>query len=190
MSVNWSRDDCLNHVPSRVAGGLTDYDMDCQYNFIQLQADDIIESLVLPRSWTLKMKDGWTTIQDSKDDNIGKDPRRSTGQHLVWNLTRPEGITALQGHGGTIRKGNNGRKIQRSYSHNPHKHSYITDWSHIQHEEVKITIFTGHCNLWSTKEVPTQLKWKWLCLKSKIDSGIPTDSDLRPLCLLDCLRKL
>ena len=44
--------------------------------------------------------------------------------------------------------------------------------------------------LWSAKEVPTQWKWKWLCLKPKIDSGIPTARDLRPLCLLDCLKKL
>ena len=34
MSANWSRDDCLNHIADRLAGGLTGFDMDCQYNFI------------------------------------------------------------------------------------------------------------------------------------------------------------
>ena len=52
-------------------------------------------------------------------------------------------------------------------------------------DEIKKAIFTALCNLWSTKEVRKQWKWKWFCLKSKIDSGIPTDGDLRPLCLLD-----
>ena len=56
-------------------------------------------------------------------------------------------------------------------------------------DEVKKTIFTAPCNLWSTKDIPTQLKWKWLCLKPKIDSGIPTANNLRPLYLLDYLRK-
>ena len=42
ISANWSRDDCLNHVADRVAGGLADFGIGCQYNFIQLQAEDII----------------------------------------------------------------------------------------------------------------------------------------------------
>ena len=62
MSANCSRDDCLNHVVDRVAGGLTDFDIDCQYNFIKLQAEDIMKSLVLPDSWTLNMKEGSTPI--------------------------------------------------------------------------------------------------------------------------------
>ena len=62
MSTNWSRDDCLNHVADSVAGGLTDFDIDCEYNFIELRAEDIIESLVLSESWTLNMKDEPTLI--------------------------------------------------------------------------------------------------------------------------------
>ena len=63
----------------------------------------------------------------------------------------------------------------------------IKNWQ----EEVKKTIFTSLYNLWSTKDVPTQKKWKWLCLclKPKINSGIPASNDLRPLCLLGRLRK-
>ena len=60
MPANWPRDDCLNHVADRVAGGLADFDIDCQYNNMRLQAEDIMESLVLPNSWTLNMKDGST----------------------------------------------------------------------------------------------------------------------------------
>ena len=57
MSANWLRDDCLNHVADKVTGGLTDFDIDYQYNFIQLQTKDIMESLILPNSWSLNMKD-------------------------------------------------------------------------------------------------------------------------------------
>ena len=62
MSVNWSRDDCLNHIADIVAGGLTDFDINCQFNFIQLQAEDIMGSLILPNNWTLNMKVGSTPI--------------------------------------------------------------------------------------------------------------------------------
>ena len=48
-------------------------------------------------------------LQGSSNENIGKDPMRGTGQHLARNLTRPEETTALQRHGGDIRKSNNGR---------------------------------------------------------------------------------
>ena len=62
MSANLSRGDCLNHVADGVAGGLTDFDIDCQYNVIQLPAKDIMKSLVLPNSLALNMKDGSTPI--------------------------------------------------------------------------------------------------------------------------------
>ena len=62
ISANRSRDDCLNHVADRVAGGLTDFDIDCQCNFIQLKSEDIMESLVPLNSWVLNMKDGSTPI--------------------------------------------------------------------------------------------------------------------------------
>ena len=55
-------DDCLNHVADRVAEGLTYSDIDCQYNLIQLHVEDITESLMVPNSWTLNMKDRTTTI--------------------------------------------------------------------------------------------------------------------------------
>ena len=62
MFANWSRDDCLNHVADKVAGGITDFDIDCQHKLIQLQADDIMESLVLQNSWALNMTYGSTPI--------------------------------------------------------------------------------------------------------------------------------
>ena len=34
-------------------------------------------------------------------------------------------------------------------------------------EEGKKPIFTSHCDLWSIKDVPSQQKSKWLCLKQK-----------------------
>ena len=57
MSSNLSRDDCFSNVAVRVAGGLRDFDIEFRYKFIRLQAEDIMESLVLPNSWTLNMKD-------------------------------------------------------------------------------------------------------------------------------------
>ena len=62
MSANWSRDGCLNHVAGRLARGLADYDIDFKYEFVQVQAEDVMNSLVLPQSWRLDMKDGTTYI--------------------------------------------------------------------------------------------------------------------------------
>ena len=71
MLANWSRDDCLNHIADRVAGGLKDFDIDCQRNFIQLQEEDIMESLISPNSWTLNMKDGSTQLLAGLQQQIG-----------------------------------------------------------------------------------------------------------------------
>ena len=62
MSANWSRDDCLNTVADRVAGGRVDFDIDCQYEFVQVQAEDVMDSLVLPHSWRLDTKDRTSPI--------------------------------------------------------------------------------------------------------------------------------
>ena len=42
MSAKWSRDDFLNHVADRVTAGQTDFDIYRQYEFIQIQAEDIM----------------------------------------------------------------------------------------------------------------------------------------------------
>ena len=62
MSANWSRYDCLNHVADKAAIGNVDFDIDCQYELIELQAENIMTDLILPNSWSLQMKDGTTFI--------------------------------------------------------------------------------------------------------------------------------
>ena len=62
MSANWSRYDCLNRVADKIATSKVDYDIDCQYEIIELQAEDIIRDLIIPNSWSLQMKDGTTTL--------------------------------------------------------------------------------------------------------------------------------
>ena len=51
MSVNWSRDDCLNHVADRIAEGQTGIEIDCQFKFIQIQTEAIMRALDVPHSW-------------------------------------------------------------------------------------------------------------------------------------------
>ena len=46
-----------------------------------------------------------------------------------------EETTALQRHGGDIRKGDHGRRIQRSHCNSLNKHSTITNWTHIQFDQ-------------------------------------------------------
>ena len=53
MSVKWSRDDCLNHVADKVAMGRLDFVIDCQYQHIDLEAEDIIKDQIQPNSWNL-----------------------------------------------------------------------------------------------------------------------------------------
>ena len=53
MSAIGSRDDCLNHVADKVAIGNVDFDINCQYELIELQAEDIIKDLILSNSWSL-----------------------------------------------------------------------------------------------------------------------------------------
>ena len=68
MSANWSRDDCLNHVADKVTIGNVDFDIDCQYELIELQAE--MMDLIQPNSWSLQMKDGSTPILASFQQQI------------------------------------------------------------------------------------------------------------------------
>ena len=48
MSSNWSRDDCLNYAVDKVAIGNVDFDIDYQYELIELQAENTMQDLILP----------------------------------------------------------------------------------------------------------------------------------------------
>ena len=65
MSVNWSRDDCLNHVADTVAIGNVDFDIDCQYELIHHKGPE------QPNSWSLQMKDGTTSILAGIQQQVG-----------------------------------------------------------------------------------------------------------------------
>ena len=54
--------DFLNHVADKVAIGNVDFGIDCLYELIELQAEDIMKDLILPNSWHLQMKDRTTPI--------------------------------------------------------------------------------------------------------------------------------
>ena len=54
MSANC---DCLNHV--KVAG-LVDFDINCKYEFVQVQVENAMNSFKLSHSLNLNMKDGIT----------------------------------------------------------------------------------------------------------------------------------
>ena len=70
MSANWSRDDCPKHVANKIATGKVDFDIDCQYELIELQAKDIKKDLIIPNSWSLQMKDGTTPISAGLQQKI------------------------------------------------------------------------------------------------------------------------
>ena len=55
MPAYWSRDDCLNHVADEVAIGNVDFDIDCKYGLIELQAEEIMKDLLIPNSWSVQM---------------------------------------------------------------------------------------------------------------------------------------
>ena len=57
-------------------------------------------------------------------------------------------------------------------------------------EDVLAVLFSAVNNLWTERTIPAQWKWRWLCLKPKTDHSTPSANDLRPLCLVDCVRKL
>ena len=50
MSVNWSRDNCLNHVADKAAIGKVNFDIDYQHQLIELQAEDIMKDPIQPNS--------------------------------------------------------------------------------------------------------------------------------------------
>ena len=57
LEANWSRDDSLNHVADKIATGEVDFDIDGQYELIELQTEDIMNSLIIPHRWRLQIKD-------------------------------------------------------------------------------------------------------------------------------------
>ena len=63
MSANWLTDDCLHRVAGRDALGLVDFDINCKYEFLQIQAADAMDSLVVPHRWRLNTKEDTTPIQ-------------------------------------------------------------------------------------------------------------------------------
>ena len=57
MSVKWPTDDCRNHEADRVDTSQVNFDIDCLYEFIELQAEDIVNSLIIAHSLSLYLKD-------------------------------------------------------------------------------------------------------------------------------------
>ena len=60
LSANWSRDDCLNHVADRIAGGTMDFDIDCEYEHYGISATEIMNGLKINYAWSMQAKNGTT----------------------------------------------------------------------------------------------------------------------------------
>ena len=75
---------CLNHIADRAVGGPVDFDMECKYEYVQAQAQYVMNSLVLPHSWRLYMNDGTTPLLAGLQQQIDN-----------WRL-----VTYLQGETG------------------------------------------------------------------------------------------
>ena len=58
-------------------------------------------------------------------------------------------------------------------------------------QEVVVAVHGALSVMWSEHHVPTWWKWRWLVpISKRKDGAIPTLTDLRPLCLLESLRKV
>ena len=62
LSSNWSRNDRLKHVADKIATGNVEFDIDYQYELMELKAEDIMKDLLIPNGWSLQMKDGTNSI--------------------------------------------------------------------------------------------------------------------------------
>ena len=62
MSANWPRNDFLNHVAVKIAKGQIVFDIGCQYELIEIPAEDIMQDIIIADSWSLQMRDGTTLI--------------------------------------------------------------------------------------------------------------------------------
>ena len=100
MSANWSRDDCLNRVADRVAEGQVDFDIDCKYESLQVQAKNVMNSLVLPHSWMLNMKDETTpyTGRPSTANWQLETGHISAGKRQVQSCADPPKTTKMDRH--------------------------------------------------------------------------------------------
>ena len=65
------RDDCQNHVADRVAVGQVNFDIDCQFEFRLIQAEDIMHALNTAQSLRLRMKYEPTPILAGVQHQIG-----------------------------------------------------------------------------------------------------------------------
>ena len=62
MSANCSRDSCLNHVADKITKCQVNFDIECQYELIELQVEDIMKDLIIPNSWRRQMENRTTNI--------------------------------------------------------------------------------------------------------------------------------
>eukprot|EP01041_Mallomonas_annulata_P042118 gene42118-biopygen5466 len=58
------------------------------------------------------------------------------------------------------------------------------------HDQIKRTAYEALSELWEIHTIPDDWSWRYLCLKPKTSDPHLTATDLRPLTLIDCLRKL
>ena len=56
------RDEGLNHVAGRVAAGQVDFNIDCQFQFIQVDAKGKMQSFAIPHNCRLSKKNGTNPI--------------------------------------------------------------------------------------------------------------------------------
>ena len=71
MSANWSKYGCLNQVVDSVADELADFGIYCNLKLIKFQAEDDVNSPVLPHSWGSNMKDYTTPKKAGLQKQVG-----------------------------------------------------------------------------------------------------------------------
>ena len=56
-------------------------------------------------------------------------------------------------------------------------------------KEVTMAVHTHLCTLWRDRSIPPEWKWRWLAPIPKKTTGVPTVADLRPIMLIEVIRK-
>eukprot|EP01041_Mallomonas_annulata_P042115 gene42115-biopygen5005 len=78
----------------------------------------------------------------------------------------------------------------RHYFNQINAHHNIPPLSSTPYGLVKRTAYEALSELWETHTIPDDWSWRYLCLKPKTTKPHLTATNLRPLTLIDCLRKL
>ena len=107
-TASWTRDECLNHIADKVAGGSLEFDVTTNgpTNHINITATELLEGLRIPDAWSLQSTDGSIPPLDKLQAHIDElrlrqyqltrdQYRTADGRQERWQHTTPVYAAAL-----------------------------------------------------------------------------------------------